>query len=271
MAQPDLTITHVATGLTVNFTSYFLTEFQDTIDTQYNKVSTFGRMDPIVNYQGSQRKISIGFIVKNDNTDARSKMIHKKITKLQKMQYPVYEERENALTIQRPPVVLVKLANLIRSGGDTGLLCALEGFAFTPKTGFTPENSPLVRFGAPSAADAAAGQTTGIQTTGVTTSNKIYFQEYSFKFDLTVLHRSPVGFSDNRNTSVITDPDAKRYTDESGNQLENMRFLGGYYFGSHTDNTKEDVKILATTPDSSALSVQDLADVQDIFNTSFNS
>ena len=265
--QPPITITHVATGLQAIFENYYLTEFQDSIDTSYNKVSTFGRMDPIVNYQGSQRKISIGFELQPENDDLNLKLIHQQITILQKMQYPVYEKGANSLTIQRPPLVLVRLANLVRSGANTDLLCAMEGFAFTPKTGFTPEDSPLVRFGA-----RPAGQPGGINKSDESTGDVFYFQNYSFKFDLTVLHRSPVGFADSEDVTQITDLHSNLYTDEFGDSAENMRFLGGYYFGSHNEaGDANKIKLFATTPNSNALSVQELADVQSVFNTTFRS
>ena len=60
MGNSVITISHIPTNLYVKITNYFFTEFTDTIDTQYNSVQTFGRMDPIVNYQGATRKISLG-------------------------------------------------------------------------------------------------------------------------------------------------------------------------------------------------------------------
>lgn len=212
-----LTIRHVATGLSVMFDRYFLTEFQDTIDTSYNSVSTFGRMDPIMNYQGSTRKISVGLEV-TCTEEAQRTVVHKYASILQKMQYPVYERSENALTIQRPPIVVVRLGNLIRSGANKGLICALSGYGFTPKTGFTPEDSPYIRFGSK-----AEGSTPEQVETDI--KDALLFTSYSFKFDLTVLHDQPVGFSSQ--ATQISDPDTNLYDNST-----NMRFLGGYFFGN---------------------------------------
>ena len=213
-----LTIRHVATGLNVMFDKYFLTEFQDTIDTSYNSVSTFGRMDPIMNYQGTTRKISVGLQV-TPTTEIERVAAHKYASILQKMQYPVYEGADNALTIQRPPIVVVSLGNLIRGGDNGGLICALSGYAFTPKVGFTPEDSPFIRFGA-----TTNGGEGSIEVQG-TSTDQVLFTNYSFKFDLTVLHSQPVGFHIKQGTK-ISDPDKALYKDPD------MRFLGGYFFGN---------------------------------------
>ena len=215
----SLTIRHVATGLSVRFDKYFLTEFQDAIDTSYNPVSTFGRMDPIMNYQGSTRKITVGLEIQPENEFERN-AAHKYSSILQKMQYPVYERSSNALTIQRPPIVVVRLGNLIRSGDNKGLICALSGYTFGPKTGFTPEDSPFIHV------PGKAPECLGDAKHEVGAKDKVLFTAYNFKFDLTVLHNLPVGFS-SQPLSDISDPDKTLYDDS------NMRFLGGYYFGNH--------------------------------------
>jgi len=247
-----ITIKHIATGLQVEISGYLFTEFQDTIDTQYNAVQTFGRMDPIVNYQGSSRKISLG-IKRIDQDDAGRIVTHQFISRLQKMQYPVYERGANALTIQRPPIVAVSLGNLIRGGDGGPLICAMNGFAFTPTVGFTPEDSPYVRFGAPR----------GTAEDGVDFASKdtLSFKSYSFKFDFTVLHRSPVGFQQfaESDPAEVTDPD------EYG--TKGMKFLGGYYFGSQIDEEDgygsvgeiQKAKVFSSDTDNN---VQTLADAQ---------
>ena len=246
-----LTIRHVATGLSVMFDRYFLTEFQDTIDTSYNSVSTFGRMDPIMNYQGSTRKISVGFEV-TPTDDVQRTVVHKYASILQKMQYPVYERSENALTIQRPPIVVVRLGNLIRSGANKGLICALSGYGFTPKTGFTPEDSPYIRFGSK-----VEGSTPEQVETDI--ADALLFTSYSFKFDLTVLHSLPVGF--NSQATQISDPDTSLYNDP------NMRFLGGYFFGNAPIAFGESgPPVYAQTSDGAPTEIQDIPNEATVLN-----
>jgi|15BtaG_2_1085339.scaffolds.fasta_scaffold09120_3 hypothetical protein len=225
-SQTQFTIEHIATGLKVTLDSYFFTEFQDTIDTKYNTTYTYGRMDPIVAYQGSSRKISVGIKI-TPNSTAQSTTLNQ-LTQLQKMQYPVYQKGENALTIQRPPLVRVKLANLIRDGGGGALICAMNGFAFTPNVGFTPADSPFVRFG-----DAKTEPDTMEMST-----SQVTFVTYNLKFDFTVLHQQPMGFSDATEVKDIYDPDdvVEAYQKE-------MKFLGGYAFGPRTMFLNEPAEI----------------------------
>ena len=244
-----LKILHIATGLKVEIQKYLFTEFSDTIDTQYNSVQTFGRMDPIVNYQGATRKISLG-IKRNEQNETSRTMSHQFISRLQKMQYPVYESGENALTIQRPPIVAVKLGNLIRDGNGGPLICAMNGFAFTPSVGFTPEDSPYVRFG---------GESSTIATGS---GGSLSFKEYNFRFDFTALHQSPAGFQEG---SAIYDPDNQALSPAMGD----MKFLGGYQFGPH-ETVAVPFRVggrgaMVYSSDASKNNVQAAADIDDLF------
>ena len=249
MGNPALTITHVATGLYVEISNYFFTEFADSIDTKYNSVSTYGRMDPLVNYQGSTRKISLGIKVtpQGERATMSRRLIHTAISRLQKMQYPVYEKGQNALTIQRSPIVAVSLGNLIRDGDGKELICAMNGFAFTPNIGFTPQDSPLVRFGDPAR---GPGQAKG-------SGDDIGFRNYNFKFDFTVLHRAPPGFATDIN---VLDPDSSEHRDPD------MKFLGGFAFGpQRVDPTPgPTTNVFSTDPEEN--NVQTLANVGSIFD-----
>ena len=202
--QPKFRIQHIATGKGVTFTSYYLTEFQDNISTKYSETPVYGRMDPIVNYQGTTRKITVGLEITKAALGAEAKekklpvakmytALHSKISDLKTMQYPVYEDEFSAMTIQRPPLVTVELANLIRDPTDGPLICAMHGFSFTPKTGFTPLDTPLVVFGA-KPPGAAGKSTIGQKSTG---DADFQFNTYTFRFDFTPLHKETMGFKEN--------------------------------------------------------------------------
>ena len=95
------------------------------------------------------------------------------------------------------------------------LLCAMDGFSFTPKAGANLSSSPYLRFGEKR-----------VQDPGKTTDGSMAFKEYNFKFSFTVLHRRPVGFLAG-DTIDIKDPEHEigLYGDEG------FRFLNGYKFG----------------------------------------
>ena len=167
MAAINFTVQHIATGETITFSSFALVEYQDNISTKYNPTEVFGKMDPIITYQGSVRKISVGVRVQQVDKD-----IQQQISKLMAFQYPTYANKNNALTISRPPLVKVTLGALL-----TNVVGAMDGFAFTPQVGFTAAESPIVRYG--------EGQ-------------ELDFTSVTMKFNLTVLHNNPVGWNDEK-------------------------------------------------------------------------
>jgi hypothetical protein len=164
--------TRTENGRTIS--QFQLVEFQDNFTTDYNTTQVFGRMDPIVNYKGTTRKITLGI----RTTDLTATNTIK--NKMKKLQYPVYEGAPsgitNALAIQRPPLLYITFGDVIHgtSGVGTPLLCAMTGFSNSPRTGLTPIDSPLVVFGA--------------------NGTSIGFTETTFRFDLIPLHEKTPGF-----------------------------------------------------------------------------
>jgi len=164
--------TRTENGRTIS--QFQLVEFQDNFTTDYSTTQVFGRMDPIVNYKGTTRKITLGI----RTTDLTATNTIK--NKMKKLQYPVYEGAPsgitNALAIQRPPLLYVTFGDVIHgtSGVGTPLLCAMTGFSNSPRTGLTPIDSPLVVFGA--------------------SGTSIGFTETTFRFDLIPLHEKTPGF-----------------------------------------------------------------------------
>lgn len=151
-----------------------LVEFQDNFTTGYSTTDVFGRMDPIVNYKGTTRKIILG--LRTTDTTATNMIKNK----MKKLQYPVYEGAPsgitNALAIQRPPLIYITFGDVIygSAGTNTPLLCAMTGFSNSPRVGLTALDSPLVVFGA--------------------NGTSISFTETTFRFDLIPLHEKTPGF-----------------------------------------------------------------------------
>jgi len=190
LAGTQLMIKHIATGHEVIFDNFALTEFQDNIATNWNKTQVYGRMDPIMTYQGSERNISMA--INWTSLTAKSK-IHIDITQLMAFQYPTYSEFNNALAIERPPLVRVQFLNFMQAGvysetSKRALLCAMKGCAFTPQVGFTPEDSPLVRYGGKQKLN-AQGQ---VVATGLVAES--YPKVISLKLDFDVLHEETPGW-----------------------------------------------------------------------------
>ena len=130
---------HIATGLRVEFPA-FITEFNDRISVEWGTESIFGRMDPIKNYRGTTRSISLGFDVLAPSLEmARENMIN--YSRLVQMMYPVYSQPLGMRTTQgrvinSPPLIRLQFLNLVKSvsteNSDQGLMGCISGFQFAP-------------------------------------------------------------------------------------------------------------------------------------------
>jgi len=150
---------HIPTSKFVKFKAY-ITKFSDQFSSKNNPTQVFGRMDPIVTFQNTTRKISCGFTV----TAASSREVTenmRKINLLMQMLYPKYVNAGDTSTIAASPLFRIKFANLIRSATaapyvsneaalanegtaapesleesdydtKTGLLGAIDGFTVSP-------------------------------------------------------------------------------------------------------------------------------------------
>jgi len=183
----------VATGRAVAFKG-FITEFSDKYQANYNEESVYGRMDPIMTYQGTTRNISFSFdVVAASMEEAVSNLA--RIENLVTLLYPKYNSGE-VQTIQATPLIKVKFANMILDAGampppgepildnsgravtpagsvaakDVGLLGAIQGFDYTPN--FEPGMF-------------------------MTNNGKTYPKHVAVSCEMTVLHTHDLGWDDN--------------------------------------------------------------------------
>ena len=113
----DLTITfkHLASGQTAKFPA-FITDYSDTYTARWNQENVFGRMDPISNYQGTGRVISISWkVLSFDECNANCNM--SEVSKFLNFLYPSISAGQTgdlvATTdlISTPPVMTMRFAN----------------------------------------------------------------------------------------------------------------------------------------------------------------
>jgi hypothetical protein len=176
---------HVATGKCVDFAA-FITEFADSFTSNWSEESVYGRMDPIMTFQNTQRKISLGWTVVSTDEHEAEKNLHK-FEHLSSMLYPTYKDRQKennagSPTMNASPLMRVKFTNLIldaNSAGspspaaiDSGLLGAINGFTLTPNLDqgfFCPSPGTLLP------------------------------KEYSVSCQITVLHTHELGWKESSN------------------------------------------------------------------------
>lgn len=137
-------IWHVPTQLSVFFKS-FVTTFQDSYNTEYNKESVFGRMDPIATFKRTGRVITLAWSVPSSGLEEAKENLAK-MNRLVQFLYPVYDTPTNgaggATTMRSGPIFKIKMGNLIMKPGhdsidayaaDAGLPGIIEGFSYAPK------------------------------------------------------------------------------------------------------------------------------------------
>jgi hypothetical protein len=114
----------------IYFKGYFKT-FEDTYTSDFEETITYGRMDPIMNFKRTGRKISVSFdVVAGDLSEAKDNLF--KIQNLAKFLYPNYSGRSPSL-IKNSPIFRVKMMNLVQDAvTEDGLLCTLSGFSYAP-------------------------------------------------------------------------------------------------------------------------------------------
>jgi hypothetical protein len=136
-------IFHIPSGESIVFKAY-IEGFQDKYDSTWNDAEVYGRMDPIRQFAGTKRIISLDWIVPSYSV-AEAKFHHNKCGLLFSMLYPNYDVGgalggvSSATQISTAPVFKVKFGNLIQDaaapgGGveDSGLVGAITGFVYEP-------------------------------------------------------------------------------------------------------------------------------------------
>ena len=113
-------IYHLASQQTVQFKA-FISSYTDSFASEWNEESAFGRMDPIVIFNRTTRKISLGWDVPSYNIE-ESILNMNNASLLLQMLYPNYisPETDSATNIiNASPLVRLKFMNLITKDVDS--------------------------------------------------------------------------------------------------------------------------------------------------------
>lgn len=123
----------------IEFSQIKMTGFSDTVSPNWTEESVYGRMDPIVTYQGTTRAMSLTFeLGPFSESDNRKKLAIKKISRLMQMQYPTYTSAGSALAISRPPLLNITFHNYI----SEELVCYLSDVSYAPVDGMSATTVP---------------------------------------------------------------------------------------------------------------------------------
>jgi len=136
-AAGSIKFKHIPTGQEVRFLA-FLTEFADSYESKWNSEEVYGRMDPIMTFSNTVRKITIGWdVVAGSALEAFENM--QNISKLVRFQYPVYEGGRTLAagpgrTLAAGPLLRLKFMNWAINATNTteGLVGTMAGLSFKP-------------------------------------------------------------------------------------------------------------------------------------------
>ena len=126
-------IKHLPTSEFVTFEGW-VTDFSDQFSSNWNQQSVYGRMDPLVTFENTQRSITLGFDVVSDNA-AQAESNLDSIANLIKFQYPVYESSERTAqnTLKAAPLIQMKWTNLLSDAKAREYLTGyLNGVTYAP-------------------------------------------------------------------------------------------------------------------------------------------
>ena len=128
---------HIPTNRSVKFKA-FLTDYNEAFESRWNEENVYGRMDPLMTFQGTSRKISLAWDVVASNLD-EAKDNSTRCGKLIKMLYPTYEEHGQMMEygqMTASPVFKIKFANVITNSQTSPtfdyLVGTLSGLQYTP-------------------------------------------------------------------------------------------------------------------------------------------
>ena len=105
------------------FFKAFITAFNETYTPNFNSTEVFGRTDPIQQYKGTTRNITLAWKLPAASESEAYENLGR-VQKLLQMLYPSYLSLDNALTLSEAPLVRLKVMNLLTS--DSSKLQAAE-------------------------------------------------------------------------------------------------------------------------------------------------
>lgn len=121
MASNQLKITHLPTGAQFEFNRKGLTLFTESYSSSWNPEKVFGKMDPILSYSNTERKLSFSITVTGTEDKKQAQALARAL-------YPTYSNN-NALSLKEPPLLRILFGDLIKAGENKGLLCAVESLS----------------------------------------------------------------------------------------------------------------------------------------------
>jgi hypothetical protein len=186
----DLKITRLADESNYVVFPALINSFSDSFQSSWNPESVYGRMDPIMTFQNTQRTITVGFRIVGED---RLTMIKNqtKLSQLIKLLYPGYKGEDNNKYLAIAPLVRVQFANYIPN-----LVCAIGGLDYTPT--FDETNA------------------------WIDYENSIAPTYFDLSLSLTVLHEHTLGFDEETEDKQFFESDTFGYGTDNSDDLRTL-------------------------------------------------
>ena len=186
----DLKITRLADESNYVVFPALINSFSDSFQSSWNPESVYGRMDPIMTFQNTQRAITVGFRIVGED---RLTMIKNqtKLSQLIKLLYPGYKGEDNNKYLAIAPLVRVQFANYIPN-----LVCAIGGLDYTPT--FDETNA------------------------WIDYENSIAPTYFDLSLTLTVLHEHTLGFDEETDNKQFFESDTFGYGTDNSDDLRTL-------------------------------------------------
>ena len=194
--------THLPSGKSVLFKGY-MKEYSDSFKSSWAPQKVYGRMDPILTFENTQRSINLGWdIVAADLQEAISNLA--KVEVLMSMLYPFYNEGRQ-VTLQSAPLMKVRFANFIMEPPKTKNYSKDQASVMEEDSGSSPEEQMMKIQSSMVTSEGLLAAVDGFtyspdQASGFFMGNGMVFPKFiPMKANMTVLHSQPVGWRKSSN------------------------------------------------------------------------
>ena len=142
-----LKVVHLPSNRSITVAA-FVDSWNDSYTSNWNREQVYGRMDPIQNFQNTQRSISVSFNLVAAFKQEAKRNLHA-VSQMVQFLYPSYQNLSdgimNGYAISGAPVLSVKYMNLISGQGGSALAGTMDGLdhSFDLDAGFFEEASQV--------------------------------------------------------------------------------------------------------------------------------
>jgi len=179
---------HVPSGKSVSFKA-FITAFNDTFSPDWAQEQVYGRGDPIVMFKQTSRNVTLAFRAPAASAGEAYENLAK-AQQLTQFLYPSYMNTKSAQTITQPPLVRIKVMNLLSNAGGSESSQSRAGLSVS----YSSANDPSIGLLAAINSLTINSNLEGDDGVVEIAKNTILPKLIDINMDFLVLHEHPLGW-----------------------------------------------------------------------------